>query len=503
MSALKKSWASLLFVVGCAAVSEDPNAVPTDLPKGAETYWLTQVGWGKSQNSRVCARGNQDPVALRLCANGSVELRSLEDLQRVFWPRGRTFRDNYFPAITHHSQSLVGRTVSALTPRVILSASATTSPIGAVTDVVMAFVRGEQFVELLGVDGPNKRLNFYLLAFGHACHHAGACTTSDLIGPRLERDWTSWTLYQDEDLEDTGFSCLSCHQPDGPGTPKRFLMRQEIPFWMHWGAPFGSSFDCADGTHVALRFQPTADATHVLPDLAGWFAEAHTGETHYAGEPISLFNSQFTAKFFSGMAGQVRKAVLQHHGVADQNDSTEERFAVAEPHPFSTPDVLREAYCEGKRDYWNGYRDRVLRQNGFPIPYHQYDVLDEKAGPAARADFAGFLSDAGTREPFDVLSSLMSEEAAVASGFLPDPATDAPTILTQMCVRCHTGKEPSGLRRARFNARQLDQLSTEARAEVIKRIRAPRDSPEHMPPRRSGDLPSWAIERIEQYLTNR
>ena len=95
-------------------------------------------------------------------------------------------------------------------------------------------------------------------------------------------------------------------------------------------------------------------------------------------------------------------------GSAHQNDSTEERFAVAEPHPFSTPDVLREAYCEGKRDYWNGYRDRVLRQNGFPIPYHQYDVLDEKAGPAARADFAGFLREAGTREPFDVLSSLMS-----------------------------------------------------------------------------------------------
>src|SRR6188474_568283 len=58
--------------------SGDPGAAfPADLPRTAEMHWLTTIGWGPAQTDRVCARGNQDPVARRLCAEPRVGLRSL------------------------------------------------------------------------------------------------------------------------------------------------------------------------------------------------------------------------------------------------------------------------------------------------------------------------------------------------------------------------------------------------------------------------------------------
>ena len=145
----------------------------------------------------------------------------------------------------------------------------------------------------------------------------------------------------------------------------------------------------------------------------------------------------------------------------------------------------------------------MLRKNGFPIPYYKFDVMDAMTAAPARADYPTFLEQTGARDPFDVLTSLMSIEAATASGFLPDPETDAPTILQQMCVRCHSGTEPSQLRRARFNARKLDELTPEGKADLIRRIKAPRDSHDVMPPRRGGELPDWAIARVVDYLSDR
>ena len=97
----------------------------------------------------------------------------------------------------------------------------------------------------------------------------------------------------------------------------------------------------------------------------------------------------------------------------------------------------------------------------------------------------------------------MSEDVATAVGFLPSADSDAPAILKQMCVRCHTGTENSGTRRARFDARNLDKLLPETKEAVMRRVQLPERDPELMPPRRSGHLPTWAIERIKEHFANR
>jgi hypothetical protein len=38
---------------------------------------------------------------------------------------------------------------------------------------------------------------------------------------------------------------------------------------------------------------------------------------------------------------------------------------------------------------------------------------------------------------------------------------------------------------------------------VMRRVQLPERDPELMPPRRSGHLPTWAIERIKEYFASR
>jgi hypothetical protein len=478
-------------------------------------HWLTRVGWGPAQTDRVCARGNQDPVARRLCAvprtGPRTGLRSLEDLQRVFWPAGRTFGDNYAVGLTYHSQALGGRLVSAVNPALILlSLEPYTSGDDAglpqsATDLAIAFTRGDQMVEMLGVDVPNQRLNFYLLAYGHACRAAGDCSASDVLGPRIERDWTSWTLYQAEDIEDTPLSCLSCHQSGGPGTPRRLLMRQFLLPWIHWGESSQAitSMHCADGSPLALSQVPTSGAT-LVPNLGSIFARAHAGETMFGGEPIESLIQRRSGAVISDAAKQVRAAVLRRDGNPSLDDNVEDRFPLEEPFPLDSDRVLQGDYCPGgKKDAWNGYRQSVLLRDGFPISYYGYDILESEQGASASADYGAYLRANPSNDAFDILSPLVSDEIGTAVGFLPDPDGDAPAILRQMCGRCHTGHEDPGMRRARFDARNPERLTRASMSEAMRRIRLAERDPEVMPPRRAGHLPAWAIERLGAYLAER
>ena len=490
---------------------DPPAALPADLPLTAEMHWLTTIGWGPAQTDRVCARGNQDPVARRLCAEPRIVLRSLEDLQRVFWPAGRTFGDNYAVGLTYHSQALGGRLVSAVNPALItLSLEPYTSGDDArlpqsATDLAIAFTRGDQMVEMLGVDVPNQRLNFYLLAYGHACRAAGDCTASDVLGPRIERDWTSWTLYQAEDIEDTPLSCLSCHQSDGPGTPRHFLMRQFSLPWLHWGESSVAitTTRCADGTRLALSQVPTSGAT-LVPNLGGTFARAHAGETLFGGEPIEGLIQRRSGAEVSDAAKQVRAAILRRDGNPSLADNVEERFPLQEPFPFDSDQVLQGEYCSGgKKDAWNAYRQNVLLRDGFPIPYYGYDILESEEGASARADYGAYLRANPSNDAFDILAPLVSDEIGTAVGFLPDPDGDAPAILRQMCGRCHTGHEDPDMRRARFDARNPERLTRASMSEAMRRIQLAERDPKVMPPRRAGHLPAWAIERLSAYFAAR
>ena len=94
----------------------------------------------------------------------------------------------------------------------------------------MAFQRGVQQIELAARARDRTGFDFYLLRFKQACNErASGCSPGDLYTPRVEADWTSTQIDDDEALKNTPSDCRQCHQR-GLAEPK-LLMRelQEVP----------------------------------------------------------------------------------------------------------------------------------------------------------------------------------------------------------------------------------------------------------------------------------
>jgi hypothetical protein len=172
---------------------------------------------------------------------------------------------------------------------------------------------------------------------------------------------------------------------------------------------------------------------------------------------------------------------------------------VGEPHVFPSEAILSEEACQGTGATWSKYRSDLLAR-GLPVPFRFPDVLDPGRGVAAASDFPAYLAERRGAEPFDVAAGLLAEPAREAAGFRSAPGLSAEEILRQACVRCHDDATDPALSRARFNAESLDNLRPEAAREALRRINLPPHAPGAMPPRRFGELPAWAIERLVSRL---
>lgn len=473
-------------LLACQRGADLGRAQPT-APE-AEDDWLTRIGTGQDQTDRVCARGARDRIATVLCNDTTPPIHGLQDLYRALW-EGRPGRR--LVAATTHSLALSSRIVSAVNPRAFMfeDTGAVTRPMQYDRIAAVGFNRGEQLVELVGLDPSTYEYNFYVMRFEQECNRS-RCTLEDLLTEKIERDWTDWTLYSDVDLEDTPLDCLSCHLPFGPGSHKLLLMRQVLDPWMHWGEFRGGNerFLCPvppkDGGPGEVVV--TADGLDALLALEG-------PRGHYAGIPVSELHAAKSGEVFVTF-------------VADA-----EQYIRTSPYPhdypyeqllFQTREVVCERFYTGTSPTWDEER-RVSLSKGLPVPFYGPDVLD----PAGRAeileDRTAFLERHAGQDAFGVLSSLMGTEIATAVGFFPRPEDTAPEILHALCIRCHANSTESRLRRSRFNAESVDRIEPAAFREIQRRLRLPKSSPELMPPRRVGELPPWAITRLEAYLSAR
>jgi hypothetical protein len=160
----------------------------------------------------LCERDGEDRVRDAFCGAEPPAIGSLQDLLTLFELNPADFdRKDYGGAqldpaedvaVLGHSTSLSGRLVSPINPRVIL--------LGA--NVLLAFQRGAQRVELGALDRATGRTTFYLLSFQQACNEAaGGCSHGALYTEAIERDWRKLTLEDDEDLKNTPADCRQCH----------------------------------------------------------------------------------------------------------------------------------------------------------------------------------------------------------------------------------------------------------------------------------------------------
>ena len=487
-----RRWRALLGLV--AAASAVASAGCTRGGKGIalhapEDAWLARIGTGPAQTARVCGRGATDRVATALCDKATPPIRGLADLYRALRLDQTGER---LVAVTTHSLGLSARTVSALNPRVLVyqDISHKRRRVAYEEVVVTGFARGEQLVELAALDPGNYEYNFYLLRFTQACNRT-RCTPEDLLTEKVESGWIEWTLYSERDLEDTPLDCASCHLPFGVGTHKMLLMRQEFDPWMHWsdfrGGDERTLCRTADFEGSVGKIVAVAEGLDLLRAVEGVGGR-------YAGVPVAELHATESGKVFATY-------VVDAEGLIRNSPYRPSDYRY-EQAGFATREVLCERFHTGTSPTWDRLR-RDAFAHGLPVPFYGPDVVDAERRVEVAADRIAFLRRHAADDAFAVAASFIAADVAGAVGFVPRPGDSAPEILRAMCVRCHTAATDQRLRRARFDAESIDQIGPVVATAIRRRLSLPRMSPELMPPLRVGELPPWAIARIDRYLRDR
>lgn len=448
--------------------SHDAAEFPTGHP---DEYWLLRIGDGPAQRRRVCDRGRNDRVTRALC-NDDDDVTGLKSLFGAL-----RLESGFFNlSIATTSSGLTFRTTSVLNPRLFLTSTAF-EPESLNDLVAVAFSRGDALVELVAFDAIADELNFYLLSYRQTCA-ADDCTMEEQLSGKTESSWKEWTLYDETDLEDTPLDCLSCHRPDGPGTPRRLLMRDIPDPWFHWLPPVDQPSPCAlprGGEHPPRL---------LAPDLRAEFERIH-GQDGYAGHDIAATRSSDGHNL---------------HGLVLLFRASAQPVPRDEPFAMDSRAVIDEWRCAETNDTWRAYRSRMLQGQGLPVPYYGFDVLDREKAAVALEDYPAYLRRHPGRSPFLLLRDFIAEEAQVATGGIIDGTAPAEAVLRQACIRCHDGRAPGLAVRARFRA---DAITADTAAAALRRLALPENSPYAMPPRRAGTLSASAKEKLVHLFQTR
>lgn len=432
-----------------------------------------ELPYDPDQLAVVCARGNADPIAIRLCTDPAPPITSISDLyaalDMVLEPASVAFLAN--------STSLAARSVSVINPRVFLRVQPGN---GSGVDLgATAFSRGEHVVEMFGYDEAADSLNFYLLTFYPPCLEAPeGCSLAERFTPAIESGWTKWSLYQDVDLVNTTLDCLTCHQPAGPDTEKLLLMQQGTDPWLQWfpGISLGTGEETLSSTLLTSRF-----------------LEMHGDEEAYGGLPMSLFD--FGTPLPSGI---VMDQMLEIYW-SIKGGPPPGLTPLGQEHEFDSI-AIEADIAAGSTATWDGYFADFLAGERLPIPFFDHDITDPDARAAVVGSYQGVM--AGTEPAEELLDprDVIADDTAVALGFRPRPEADAAEILHSVCQRCHNDRLDQSLSRADFNATRPDELTAEQKLTAIERINRPADAPGHMPPARFATLPDAAKATLLDFL---
>ena len=452
-----------------AACADDDD----DEPMRPYARWpdpLEAFARGRAHSDEVCARGGDDPVRDAFCTETPATIEQLSDLYRTLDVEPGSDRSGHIAvAVNAHSTGLGLRSVSAINPRVF------TTRLEVLDSELLgiSFVRGEQLVELVVRDRVDRELRFYLIGFRQACNERKeGCRPAELLTPAIESSWREVTLYDEEDVRNTPLDCATCHQPEGPGTPKLLRMQERTFPWTHW---------FSTGTDGGL----------------------------------TLLNDYFGAKEDEQLAGYTAEQIRSAHpdGIALLADFHGSR----EPNEFHTTAIEREVResaaarggfqpadnsVPGESATWRSAYERSLRGEAIAVPYHDVKVTDldklARMTAAYRAYRAGELDPADLPDLRDVYPD--DPEQLAHMGMMTEPGADGEQVLLQACGQCHNDRLDQSLSRANFRA-DLQGLSRAQKQVAIARLQLPDDHPLAMPPHRLRVLTKEARRRAIEALS--
>jgi len=305
--------------------------------------------------------------------------------------------------------------------------------------MVLAFARGEPLVELVAND--SQTLHFFAIRFHPACEATG-CNSADLLTPTIESNWTGYELFDDEALANTTLDCNTCHQPNGPGTPKILRMQERFSPWTHW-------------------FSRLSDSEFLF-----LFYRSHDLESTYAGAEINLDTTNPGALQF----------VLEDNGFVPQ------------PNEFVSQKISDELRANGTSATWQALYANAVAGNAIPPPYFGVNQTDPNKAAAMLDAYRAVMAGTLPRDQLPDIRDVFDESALSAMSIRPKPGLDGRGILVHMCSQCHNSRLDQTLTRARFNVMALDAMSREERDTAIGRLQLADSDPAKMPPPRFRSL---------------
>jgi hypothetical protein len=413
---------------------------------------LMALGSREETYERVCARNHADVFSAALC--GGSGRPSIPDLASLLALLG--LGDQRAFALSGNSTSLVTKSVSALNPRLLVFPRVGDDLAPPAKLIAVGFVRGEQFVEVVSRDAVRGDLNFYLVSFEQRCSYdAAGCSLADLLTEQIEHDFTTYSVYDQEDLESTPFDCKSCHQPGGYGTKLMLRMQELSSPWLHW---------------FPQRFVQQTDSDRLL---SAEFMAVHQHDQQYGGVPIAVI-----ANALDEGSGAQLEALVRAEGFSEQ------------PNPFDAQ-IAKEAQS-GQSPTWQARFDAHLRGEAIAVPYPGIDVTDSAKRDAATRSYQDVVQGVAPRETLLDVREVFSDDAALKLSFVPQPGADGKTVLLQMCGRCHDGRGNPALPKNLFDVRKLESMPRTLKDMAIARVQASDGT--RMPPWRAGSLTPDALQ---------
>lgn len=412
----------------------------------------------QQQFDRLCSMNREDDFLTRICITPRPALTSLKELIAFLG-----LDENSAFAFTANSTSLVMRSVSSINPRAIIFPKVTIDNTPPEELNIVSFVRGEPFVEI-ATRNSNGDYNFYLMVVERPCDYEGNCDLASRFTEEIERSWSAYSIYADEDLKDTPLDCVSCHQPGGHGTPTILRMQEFRSPWLHW---FPQKFSQRTESDIVL-----------LPQ----FLAAHSVDKEYAGIPISTIETAVAEG-----SGAHLEQLLRAEGQVEQ------------PNVFD-PLIESELADSGKSGRWDALYAMFLEGNAISVPFPGLDPTDPALREAVVQSYVDVVTGGAARESLMNMNNLFTDEAREMLGIVPPANADGKTVLTVSCGRCHDGRGDPSLVRSAFNVKALDKMSRDMKDRAIERLQLEPDSDSVMPPARFGPLPPEAIAQAIEEL---
>jgi hypothetical protein len=465
----------LLCFGAVAACGEGASLGAATIPDaGASRAVATVPTSGADSRPALCKReGRSDAVRDILCSATPLSIHSLKDLQHLLRmePPAQAVAGSLDTVDTRYSASdfallglstsLSGHVISPINPRLLLLGY----------DTVLAFQRGVQRVELTVLSRDGSTYDFYLLTFTQACNQSPAgCKPAELYTPRIEAEWTSVDIRDDEDLKDTPSDCRQCHQR-GRDT-SMLLMREISGPWTHFLEPVQSTPPVPPVPGVT-----GSDLTHDY--------ELAKGDEPYGGVTVSLVP-------------------------ASSPEDLEIRVGEAQPLVFDSAQIDSERFPYGPSGYptqaqpsatWQAAWEAFKRGEQLALPHVEPRPTDPQKQARLTEAYARYRSGEISADELPDLSDIFPDDPHTRAqiGLQTEPGATPAEALIQACGSCHNDVLDQTLSRARFNiaVARMDRAELNT---AIERIGRDRTAPGVMPPPEARQLDEDVRTRLIEYL---